>query len=495
MIEFSNEVNLQYHNVVYGLSSLLAAVEEPVLLNQPSSPRKSTTAADFGVASSSSSSAAQVAAFATMVHIRREVLSVCKFFESFITTLSADMRQKNFLLPVMIPSARSVPFPQETMNMVTPLKPSHIRRPTASTKSISTALPPVHNPIRQPSLPTSPASRLQHASSVTPAAEPEQDLSQRIIIAGLYVAFDAISRILRARDGHVSLIRNYEEAQAICVFGEKYRLAPELRLQLKLGPVGVVMRSGIAANISPPLPTADEPNLLCVPLRRGLERHNPPIGAVTFTRGGDAFSPEEEGLAASWAVFAQQLVTGYGVDHMCLGFDPMQTLLRPASNVFQHLKQLAGMRAGADDVTSILRDGSALSDATTKLIGSQQPADLVFRSTKPSEFIAVRGGRHVSGSSERIAHLTFSDIADYVERLEKCWGRAQSSLHSIESEQIQQLDELRKGRRKTKDLLRKAEEEGEKSEMYQKKFEALKSQLESVIEKQMVLDSPAGKVK
>jgi hypothetical protein len=507
MIEFSSEVNLKYNNVVIGLSSLLAEVElMPISRdNFSSTPRKP-----------SDSTSQDAAIFSVLANIRREVISTCKLFESFITSLSLDLKQKNFLLPVVVPSARSVPFPHEVTNLVSPVKPSHLKRPTINAKSAATALPPVQNPIVTGGLsdatltPITPASPpLGHRGrSITATtigggggggngdqqqAEKivEQDLSQRIIIAGLYTAFDAMARILRAQNGHVCLVRNYEEAQGVCVFGDKYRLASELRIQLKLGPVGVVIRSGIAANISPAVPTENEPNLLCVPLHFGEKRLESPIGAVTFTRSRDPFSANEESLAFMWAVLAQQLICGYGVDHFNLGFDPFQTLLRPNSKVSQHLNKSSSSlnslpsqpRASSSFLdTSFLGAEEASVNMTDALKrGATQPYDLVFRSAKPSEFVSVRGGKQAAGPAEHIAHLSFTDLADYLGRLEKSWSKAQLSLRSIETEQIQQLDTVRKGRRKEKELQKQVQEEEKKSVMYQTKFESLKSQLESVI--------------
>ena len=485
MIEFSHEVNLHYNNIVLALSSLLAAVEEPTT---KTGPRSKSLFQD------------ESETFSALVHVRREVLSACKFFETFITALSDDLKQKNFLLPVMIPSARSVPFPQEHAIYVTPPKPSQnlLKRLTVPTRSVVAALPPVHDPtslfrqegaVGRPTVgPSASSSRLQHPTSISvsndPSPEREIDLSERIVCAGLYVAFDALARLVHARDGHVALIRNFEEAQGVCVYGEKYRLAPELKIPLKSGPVGVVIRSGIAANIMPPTPTADSPNQLCVPIRPGKERHIAPIGCVTLTRLGDAFSRDEESLVFSWAIFAQQILTGYGVDHMKLGFDPIHTLLKPTSNVYLHLRQSLAQRE-REDIVGIIKERNLLSDATSKHIAEQQPADLIFRNSKPSEFIAVRGGRHISGPADNLEHLTFGDIAEYVQQLEKCWTKAQSNLHGIEEEQIMQLDEVRKGRRKAKEAMKKARDLEDRSEMYQQKFEALKSELAAVCGKKL----------
>lgn len=164
-----------------------------------------------------------------------------------------------------------------------------------------------------------------------------------------------------------------EEAQAVALFGGKPRPPTNVRLPLKTGVVGAVIRSGLAVNIVPEHATDSNPYTLCVPVFPVGPR-TAPIGAVVLSRkaGNTPFSHEDEAIATHWAQLAAQLLTQYGVavGRGCY-FDPFRTLLKKTSPLQQY-KRMGFSLAGHDSAPSV--DAASPTDVATSSASTMSAA-------------------------------------------------------------------------------------------------------------------------
>ncbi|CUG07209.1 Hypothetical protein, putative [Bodo saltans] len=308
-------------------------------------------------------------------------------------------------------------------------------------------------------------------------------------------SFDALARALRAREAVAYVQRSPHEAQAVCVFGGKPRHPLTVKVPLKEGPVGAVMRSGVALNVVCDDPSIQSGHMLCFPIFESSSRVQP-IGAIVVERNGQpSFQDSEAALVQLWAVIAAQFLTGYGTDLTTLPYDPYQGVLRQGGPLLEFLKAPQNKHnkgAFGVDATMSISAGASQSDrhaiasilgtanysaGVAAVIASQTPPQLVFKASHRNHGAHMKPAMDWKGHTEMLRYQNVLDVALYIERLSDSWRRSTDDLQEMEVEQIAQMQDMKVRMRKLKTVTGKLENTERQVMEYKERYDVLKKEL------------------
>lgn len=331
--------------------------------------------------------------------------------------------------------------------------------------------------------------------------------------SSLYFSFDALARALRAREAVAYVQRSPLEAQAVCVFGGKPRHPLTVRVALKDGPVGAVIKSGVALNVACEDPSIQSGHMLCFPIFDSPSRGQP-IGALVVERNGlPAFLESEASLAQLWTVLATQFLTGYGADLTTLPYDPCQGILRQGGQLYEFLRRsnnaqvkqqnggssILGLNgfenmlihdaaspmpsvSGGNDraaIASILT-AAHYSAGVSAIIASQTPPQLVFKASHRNHGSHIKTATDWKGHTEMLRYQNVLDVATYIDRLSDTWKRSTDDLQEMETEQIAQMQDMKIRMRKLKSVTGKLEQTERQVMEYKERYDVLKKELASL---------------
>lgn len=302
-----------------------------------------------------------------------------------------------------------------------------------------------------------------------------------------YIMFDVAMRSIQAREGmFVVQVPGTDEAQAICLFGGKPRPPSNVRLSLKVGVVGTVMRTGIAVNVAPENPSETNPMAVCMPVFPAMIR-GPPIGAVFAQRkvANLAFTKSDEELLLMWAKLAAQMLATFPVDLLQYYFDPYRVLLKKGSAVIQHLRHiqetdplrlLRGAFTEKGIAQTIEQCGPNYSAQLAAMIASRPTQQLLFRCVHHNHFSSIRGA-HLGGAGVTLQTQNLLDVSEYVQSVEECWKRTAEDLQDIEEERVASIDDFKERKKRLKASQKRIAQLESAMQMYKSKYEGLKREL------------------
>lgn len=383
-----------------------------------------------------------------------------------------------------------LPVPSAPLERLTPM------RPTAGSPRI--AAPPAVARTKNVKSPHS-KERNGQGSAATAAVTDQKTVDA--LSMSLYFSFDALCRSLRAREAVAYVQRTPHEVQAVCVFGGKPRHPLTVKLPLKEGPVGAVMKSGVALNVACDDPSIQSGHMLCFPIFESTTRIQP-IGAVVVERNGQpSFQESEAAMVQLWAVTAAQFLTGYGADLTTLPYDPYQGILRQGGPLLEYLKSphagkqgaassvartagggfdalLASTASGSDRhaIASILSNAN-YSAGVAAIIASQAPPQLVFKASHRNHGAHIKPAMDWKGHTEMLRYQNVLDVALYIERLSDSWRRSTDDLQEMEVEQIAQMQDMKVRMRKLKTVTGKLENTERQVMEYKERYDVLKKEL------------------
>lgn len=348
---------------------------------------------------------------------------------------------------------------------------------------LSPSLPHLPNRMVASTSSTLAAANPSSAFTVQQPTNPKDESVESIVSTGVYMMLDALARELKAREGAVYLTltrdENCEDAQAIALFGGKPRSPHAVRVSLRSGVVGAVIRTGIAVNVKPDAPTDSNPYTLCYPIFPTDSRTHP-IGVVYLQHrvANTPFSECDEQTAKSWSALMSHLVCDYRVDLLQHHFDPHR-LFSKRITVASYFRQFEQANGANDEVTNAI---VALSypQRLAALISKHPTPQFVFRCVQGHHFTTTRNGKIPVGKIGALPTQNLVDVADYIANLEECWKRSVEDFHGLEMEHVERMQENKDRKRKLKAAQKRIGQLESVSMDYKHHYDSLREEVSKV---------------
>ena len=354
---------------------------------------------------------------------------------------------------------------------------------------------------------------LSQVTSNSPRYSPTGDALEGAITTAAYVLLEILARETYAREATwYRYSSGSDEAQALCLFGEKPKAPHSARVSIHKGVVGACLKTGMLINVQPREPKLNNGYALAVPIFPPHTRIYP-IGCVLIEHKvtETPFTAEDEMAVLSWVMYAAHIMTAYPIDLGKVYFDPFVGLRSKANpyNVWRRLP-LHHSAHGHRDVdfeaeffhevfldssTSVLaqqtrratQEGKSIYDGTQqytaqlgKAIKARPTAPRVFRCTSHNQFTVLRGG-NLGGVGVALTMQHPVDVAEYVASLEERWRVTTSDLNGVASAHVAQIAAFRGRQRRLKELETELRQSSMREQHAKAKYNSLKEELTAVV--------------